>query len=302
MDLSTLHMFVRICEWGSVSKAAQELYVSQSALSRRIAALEEEIGVKLLERHSQGVVVTQVGKLFYEDAKKLVAASDILNEKVAQFKNGLTGKLMIGSHSHGMLLPLLEASQLMWENYPSIEVELLHLTHTQITSLYLNDSVDLVYGFRADLPHDQNSVIQTVLKNTPVALVANTHRLASRECVSVTELFDEKIATAERGGFAQEFVFNMLEPKGFSYKNTRITSTPAERYFQIANGQCISISGKYSEDLGVFRKYIKQIPIFDLELDISDICIIYREQNPLVSNFVQCLQKTGYCLDKSEKS
>ena len=99
MNEISLICFIRACELHNLSKAAQELHISQPALSRRIIALEEEIGISLLKRSNTGVELTDGGKLFYKEVKKLVSAEQELREKMKVYQRSLLGSVTIGCDS-----------------------------------------------------------------------------------------------------------------------------------------------------------------------------------------------------------
>jgi LysR family transcriptional regulator, nitrogen assimilation regulatory protein len=82
MDLRQLGYFLSIAEHGGFAAAARARYVSQSALTRQVQLLEEEMGVKLLERTSRGVVVTHAGEVLRDRASRLFADVDQLKEDV----------------------------------------------------------------------------------------------------------------------------------------------------------------------------------------------------------------------------
>ncbi len=76
MEIRELRAFIAVAEEGSFSAAARKLHVSQSALSQTIRSLERQLGVRLLERHSAGVSVTDAGGLLLREARALLAQHD----------------------------------------------------------------------------------------------------------------------------------------------------------------------------------------------------------------------------------
>ena len=74
MNLRTLQQFITVAEEKSILQAARKLYITQSALSRKIKYLECEVGVSLFERSYDGVGLTPAGKVFYEHAKLIIVA------------------------------------------------------------------------------------------------------------------------------------------------------------------------------------------------------------------------------------
>ena len=74
MNLRMLEQFVVVAEEKAILHAAKKLYITQSALSRKIKDLEDEVGIRLLERHYDGITLTAAGISFYEHAKLIIAA------------------------------------------------------------------------------------------------------------------------------------------------------------------------------------------------------------------------------------
>ena len=72
-----IYTFVQVVESGSFSKASEKLFISMVSIRKQINALENHINVKLLERTNQGVILTAAGRSIYEDAKKIIEASNI---------------------------------------------------------------------------------------------------------------------------------------------------------------------------------------------------------------------------------
>ena len=86
MELEKLRIFVAVAERGSFSRGARELYISHSTTSRAVAALEEELGVRLLERDNHVLGLTAAGEVLLREAKVLLAQADALAEKVRAAK------------------------------------------------------------------------------------------------------------------------------------------------------------------------------------------------------------------------
>lgn len=107
MDLILLRSFLAVVEHGGVTEAAHHLGVSQSALSRRLTQLQEEMGVALLERSGRGVVLTEMGRLAWTEATGLVQRYDNLKRRLVDHRNLQAGVVRIGGGATavGYLLP-----------------------------------------------------------------------------------------------------------------------------------------------------------------------------------------------------
>jgi LysR family nitrogen assimilation transcriptional regulator len=122
MTLRQLRYFVEIARTRSITHAAQSLRIAQPALSTHIAALENELGVRLLERHAKGVALSEAGERLYDRALELISGFDNLKRDVNQTEDSPVGKvrLCIGGAIAGIVAPPLLRS--MAEKYPLVDL------------------------------------------------------------------------------------------------------------------------------------------------------------------------------------
>jgi DNA-binding transcriptional LysR family regulator len=96
MDRVTgLQLYIRVVETGSFSKAAEELHVAQPTATKHVAALEQRLGVRLLHRSTRGVTPTEVGALYYDKCKSIVAALDEADSLAALQQGSAGGTLRV---------------------------------------------------------------------------------------------------------------------------------------------------------------------------------------------------------------
>jgi LysR family transcriptional regulator, nitrogen assimilation regulatory protein len=124
MELRQLRYFIAIADSGAFSKAAERVFVAQSALSHQIAQLEDELGASLFHRSRRGVELTDAGSRFLPHAVSILRQTD---DAVASVRSGAdtpTGKVVFGiphSASNALALPLLRAVR---EQLPQVQLEL----------------------------------------------------------------------------------------------------------------------------------------------------------------------------------
>ncbi|MFO1056928.1 MAG: LysR substrate-binding domain-containing protein [Dongiaceae bacterium] len=122
MDVRRLAQFVAIVEAGSLSRAAERLRLAQPALSHALAALEEELGVPLLHRHSRGVAPTELGAVLLEQARIIVREVERTRELLRHRLEQPAGNVRLGIAPHlagGLCAPLLARLQ---DSHPSISL------------------------------------------------------------------------------------------------------------------------------------------------------------------------------------
>ncbi len=129
---------------GSISKAANSLYISQPAITKSIQKLEQELGITLFNRSPKGVCLTENGKVFFEFIKNGVESFFNGEHKLTALNNLETGILRIGASStitRYFLLPYIEKFHIL---YPKIEISITnHLTQNMI-SLLKKGSLDFL--------------------------------------------------------------------------------------------------------------------------------------------------------------
>ena len=97
MDIRQLRYFCAIAEEGQISRAAQRLHIAQPPLSYQLKLLEEELGVKLVERNTRNLSLTQAGHVFYQRAEQILGMLQAAASEVKDVEYGVNGILAIGS-------------------------------------------------------------------------------------------------------------------------------------------------------------------------------------------------------------
>jgi len=136
MELRHLRYFVAVAEELNFSRAAQRLHIAQPALSNQIKALENELGVQLLERTRRIVRLTEAGKTLLADARPLLAGAQMAELHARGAQKGETGTLHIGyvfTTANAQLASIIKAFR---QGYPGVEPDLVQLpTGAQLTGL-----------------------------------------------------------------------------------------------------------------------------------------------------------------------
>jgi DNA-binding transcriptional LysR family regulator len=145
-DLNSLMMFAKVVEANSFSEAARRLDIPVSTLSRRVAQLESDLGVRLLERSTRRLRLTDVGNEILEHAQRSAELGDTVGDIVSNRRSNLSGVLRLSappSISESLLVPLINSFQ---ATYPNVRVQVF------VTDRYVDhimEGVDLVFRFGA---------------------------------------------------------------------------------------------------------------------------------------------------------
>jgi LysR family tcuABC transcriptional regulator len=151
MDLRQLRYFVRVCELGSMGRAALELELATSALSQQISRLEAELSTRLLQRQSTGVTPTDAGLAFLQQAQLTLRHANDAVRAAQQAR--LSGHVSIGlaSTTASVLgVPLLKA---MATRYPDVRLHLVEALSGHLASMLNARRLDLAVLFQTDTAH-----------------------------------------------------------------------------------------------------------------------------------------------------
>lgn len=124
MDIRQLKYFLTIAEEEQITSAANKLNISQPPLSHQLKQLEDELGVKLLERGSRKIQLTDAGRLLKSKAEKILELTDETYKELRDFNKGLTGTLSIGTVSSSGMLFHPERIQNFNKSHPGINFEI----------------------------------------------------------------------------------------------------------------------------------------------------------------------------------
>jgi len=154
-NLNDLRAFIWVAQMGSFTKAAGQLGVSQSALSYTIRALEERIGVKLLNRTTRSVSPTRAGERLLEDIEPLIAGIDQKLAKLNEFRDVPRGTLRINSSEHAINVLLWERLAKFAQDYPDV---LLEITTDYALTDIVKDRFDIGIRLGGDVDKDMIAV------------------------------------------------------------------------------------------------------------------------------------------------
>ncbi len=188
MELRHLRDFVAVADELSFTRAANKLHVAQPSLTQQIKLLEQELGVRLFHRIKGRVSLTEAGKLFVADSRRVIALSEESVQAVQHFNRSETKQLRIGyvSSLHYHLLPATLAS--FRRAYPEVALNLFDMTCAQQLEALEADKIDLGFiGLRESLTGTNFQAEAVAFYEIMVAL-PKTDPLSKRPKINLREL------------------------------------------------------------------------------------------------------------------
>jgi LysR family transcriptional regulator, benzoate and cis,cis-muconate-responsive activator of ben and cat genes len=298
MELRHLRYFVAVAEELSFRRAAHRLHVSHPALSQQVHDLENELGLKLFERNSRRVELTEVGRAFLIGTRRAIAAVKEAVTQAQEAAKGDRGRLVIGSIGPltSSFLPVALAR--FREQRPMVEATALHMNNRAQVEAVLNGSIMLGIGyFDSAVDDDEREQLCTrLLLRSPVGIGCSKHRRLPKRAVPKLRDFrhDKFLSVDPEYGYGYEqWVRGLCQRFGkFEPEIEAIGNSPESLISMVAAGRGVFLSA----EIGI-RGRTAAIDFYLLtELESQfELLAIWKKQSqmaPTISKFFEVLEES----------
>lgn len=214
-----MRYFVEVAEREHISDAAEHLHVAQSAVSRQIANLEEELGTALFERVGRNVKLTPIGKIFLEHAITALNAIDYAVKQVEEYLDPQRGSIKIGFPTSLASYVLPTVISAFKKEYPDVSFHLRQGSYRYLIEAVKNRELNL--AFLGPVPRKDESINSMILFNENIcALLPANHRLAKRDKIHLDELRNDNFVLFPEGYILHKVVVDACKSAGFLPKVT----------------------------------------------------------------------------------
>jgi DNA-binding transcriptional LysR family regulator len=215
-----LKAFCLIVELKSFSRAAEATLITQSAMSHMIRNLEEEMGVKLLNRSGKTVIPTPAGRLFYRNAKKILDQYRTMEDSIYTLINKVKGTLCIGASTTAASYLLPQVFYSFSRSYPEVRIDL-EVSSTEKVINYLYEG------------RIESAIVEGNLKNSTlfsyeiaeddiVIIASNDNPLTGEKVVAPDDLLSQQFIMPETGSGIREFVDDLLQDLKIDPKDIKV--------------------------------------------------------------------------------
>ena len=302
MELRHLRYFITVAEELNFSKAALKLYTAQPSLSQQIKDLEEDVGVKLLNRTKRKVELTEEGAAFLEQARLTLAQADKAIAMARQVSQAKQQMLRIG------FVPVAEMKifpyilpNLRVQN-PDLKIELLSLNNNEQMRLLKKGELDLTFT-RHNFNSDEIES-QFVIREPLIFLLPKDHPLAKYERIPVKALngIDFIIPSAEQSLTLNQAILDFAKANGIELNIVQKADNILFNINSIGMGLGCTILPGYIAPLTMDNTVIRPL---DVELPYLDLYVSYHKNNKsyVVSKFLELLTRVFYLdINRSEQN
>lgn len=178
MELRQLRYFAAVARERNFTRAAEQLHIAQPPLSRQIQALEDELGLRLIERGSRPVRLTDAGRLFYEQAVQVLERIEEMTRMTVRLRDAAGIRLAVGFVASTLYGKLPEVIRRYRAARPGVEVALIELTSFEQVAALKDGRIDVGFG---RIQFDDPALDRLLLRNEKlIAALPTKHPLLAR--------------------------------------------------------------------------------------------------------------------------
>lgn len=288
MNLKQLEVFLAVVESSSFSRGAEATFITQSTVSQHISALEQEMGIRLLDRTARGALPTEAGKILLNHARRIVAEMRGIPPAINRFKGLEDVSLTVGASNIPGDYMIPEALPSLLRRFPRLAITVLQGDSRDVLEKIAREEVEIgVVGGR--FSNDVHTF--TPLGRDRIILIAGQgHPWYGRVSVALEELRGQPLISREQGSGTEKTVREALSAVGFDpdYLNVKVTLGSNEGV-KHAVANCIGIT--FISELSV-RNELERGELFALKIPELEItrqfylaCRSGRELSPAATAF-----------------
>ena len=216
MNINNLIEYIYLAETLSFKRTAEYFYVSRSVISRHLAALEDVIGVKLVNRGNQSVQLTEAGKVFYRETQNVLRAYANAIDRTREVGNATDRIVHIGYLKNAARPVIVRFVRYMNHEHPSVRLDMTCMEYGELRRAMDEGGVDIALAVNVDPKISRNYRSTPIYTDRFYAVMSKDHPLASRtDGVSVDELPQDKLLLPDSFVYAglSELIDELVEPR-----------------------------------------------------------------------------------------
>lgn len=190
IDLTSLQLFVAVCELGSIGKAAEREFIAASAVSKRLSDLEATLETPLLYRHTRGVKLTPAGESLLHHARSVLFSLEKMQAELSEYADGVRGHVRIHANISAIVQFLPEDLGSFSQEHPQVKIDLEEHLSTEVLRAVQEGAADL--GICNVGAGGNSHELQTLpyRHDELVLIVPRGHALAQQQSVAFEDTLD----------------------------------------------------------------------------------------------------------------
>ena len=213
MDIEDLHAFITVARRGTFSAAADTLHLTQPAVSKRVAALEQALDTRLFDRIGRRVTLTEAGRSLLNRAEKILADVEDTRRAIINLAGEVRGRLSVATSHHIGLHRLPPVLRQFTRQYPHVQLDLCFMDSEAACRAVIQGELELAV---VTLPSEQAADLVLIpVWNDPLALVsAPDHPLCKKARLTLAQLCDYPAILPAKGTFTRALIERAFDKTG----------------------------------------------------------------------------------------
>jgi DNA-binding transcriptional LysR family regulator len=210
LEIQNIRAFLAVADTGSFSRAAEKLFITQPAISKRISTLEESLDCQLFDRLGKNIQLTQAGEALIPSYQNILAEIDQTERIVSSLRTNVSGHLRFGTSHHIGLHRLPPVLREYTRQFPDVELDIQFMDSEQAAALILRGSIELAL---ITLPDDIEKPLTTipVWADPMEVVVSNDHPLAKQKSVTVGKLTEYGVLIQSHSTHTRDIIDEALK-------------------------------------------------------------------------------------------
>lgn len=300
MLLRQIQYFMAVAESHHFTKAAKQLFVSQSALSQQINKLEDDLGVKLLDRISHPITLTPAGEEFYRCAQKIISDINHLELQMQHYACDNQGTLHVGVITGLGKLPLTDIfSKFNTEISPQMQFSLTNCLSKKLCHMLGNHEIDIAIMAVPDELSTTDFELLSLQHEPFMVILPPAHPMANQAQINLKDLQPENFIFPTAENVSYDVFMAACQKAGFTPNIVTYCNTPGQRIDLVQSGLGISLISE--SGFTYFNHHADVVSRTLTEPFYKHIAMVRRREEkhpPLVDKFWEYI-RTNYGQDEA---
>ena len=291
MTIAQIKYFTTVAKCLSFTKAAEQLFLSQPALSRHIRNMEEELNIQLFVRTNTGIRLTPAGSTLYLGMEDLYNTYIGLVENASKVQQGHSGILNVGVLEETNTADFLpRVYHALTKEFPSVELRLHTGSFDFLTSNLYSGKLDVIFNLQFEVAQKESILYQYVSRSKDHIVMSKYHPLAKKERITLEDVRNETFVmiSPEDNPESAPLIFAICKEHGF-VPQVHYAKTLGEQILWITAGMGVSILDSRSN-----LKLNSDVKFYEMESNWDPSLVVAWNQNnynPLISVFLKKLNE-----------
>lgn len=279
MTIRHLKIFIAVCDYGKMSLAAKKLYIAQPSVSQAISEIEKHYGVKLFERLSKKLYITEAGENLLKYARHIVSLFNEMEDNISS-KNK-NASLKIGATITVGTCVLNDLLKNLKEQNPQIKTQIFVENTGIIEDMILKSTLDA--GIIEGEIKSNDIISIPIVPDELILVCSNSHEFSKQETIELKQLQNQEFILREKGSGTRELFEKSLENTGISINKKWICNNSEAIKNAVINGQGLTVISKMLVEKELESKKLHAVKIKGVKFNRS-FDLVYHKNKYLSDN------------------